>query len=366
MKKQLIYSSLLCTVMLVSSCRNTTEAATELPATTEYCLHKDFKELIATETLQKRPIAETLTLTGNIAYNENDVVAFKSLLGGVVENVSFELGDYVKKGQVLATVRSSELNEITQEKRSLVNRISFLNHELKTKQSLLQDGMISSSEYENAKTEYENAKVEMQRIDQNLSMYNATSNAGLFQIKAPKEGYIVQKEISMGLNISALEEPLFTISNLNQIWVMVNIYATNLQHVKEGAAVKVRTLAYPDDLFDGKIDKIYNVFDDSERVLKARVLLQNTALKLKPGMSADIIIEKNASSETAIAIPNDDIVFSNNKQYVIIYKSDCDLEIRLVKPYASNLEYTYVLENFKEGEKVISKNELLLFEELNK
>jgi len=352
--------------LLLMNCKNDTTAETAAPATEKYCLDKDFKKLIEVETLQDRAIAETLTLTGNIAYNENDVVAFKSLLGGVVENVAFELGDYVKKGQVLATVRSTELNEIFQEKRTLVNRISLLNHEMQTKKSLLQDGMIAALEYENARTEYENAKVEMQRINENLAMYNATSQSGLFQIKAPKEGYIVQKEISMGLNISALEEPLFTISNLKQIWVMVNIYATNLQHVKEGAAVKVRTVAYQDELFDGKIDKIYNVFDDNERVLKARVLLQNASLKLKPGMSADIIIEKNASTERAIAIPNNDIVFSNNKQYVIVYKSDCDLEVRLVKPYSSNLEYTYVKENFKEGEKIISKNELLLFEELNK
>ena len=66
--------------------------------------------------------------------------------------------------------------------------------------------------------------------------------------------------MSVGQSITSdNEDALFSISNLKQVWVMVNIYASNLQYVKKGDFVKVRTVAYPDRIYSGKIDKIYNV-----------------------------------------------------------------------------------------------------------
>lgn len=146
---------------------------------------------------------------------------------------------------------------------------------------------------------------------------------------------------------------------------MVNIYASNLKFIKKGDAVKVRTMAYPDRIYTGKIDKIYNVFDDNEHVLKARVVLENQDLNLMPGLSADIIIDKTNVLGNAFAIPNKAKVFENNKEYVVVYKGDCSLETRKITPVASNEEYTFVSEKFAEDEKIIGTNTLIIFEQVN-
>lgn len=350
--------------LFLTGCKDSKSVASE-EKPKNFCLNEQLKKTTEILPVIQQPIREQLTLSGKIEYNENDLVIYKSLLQGVVEKVQFELGDYVKKGQVLGLVRSIEIQDLVQQRRFHLNQIDLYRKQLNTKKELLSDGMASLPEVSEAEHELQAARIEVDKIDAALHMFRATGN-GQFQILAPKNGYIVQKGISPGQSItSESEDALFSISNLKEVWVMVNIYASNLKFIKKGDAVKVRTMAYPDRIYTGKIDKIYNVFDDNEHVLKARVVLENQDLNLMPGLSADIIIDKNNVLGNAFAIPNKAKVFENNKEYVVVYKGDCSLETRKITPVASNEEYTFVSEKFAEDEKIIGTNTLIIFEQVN-
>lgn len=354
-------------IFILNSCQQKEE---EKPVETDkkesFCLNEQLKKSTTISTISEQPIHEQLTLSGKVEYNENDLVAYKSLLQGIVTKVNFELGDYVRQGQVLAVVKSTEVQSMTQERRYYQNQIDHLRKQIKSKKELLNDGMAAQPEVSALEHELRAAQIELDKVNATLSMYRAIGD-GQFQILSPKNGYIVQKNISSGQSISNdADEALFSISNLKQVWVMVNIYASNLKYVKQGDHVKVKTVAFPDRIYTGKIDKIYNVFDDNEHVIKARVVLENQDLNLMPGLSADIIIDKENVIGTAFAIPNSAKVFENNKEYVVVYKDDCNLEVRKITPIASNAEFTYVAEKFAKNEKIITSNALLLVEELNK
>ena len=352
--------------LLLVGCQNKKQE-TQAEAQTEktFCLNKDLEKTTIVVPVTKEPIKEQLALSGKIEYNENDLVAFKSLLQGIVEKVHFELGDYVQQGQVLGVVKSNEIQDLIQQKRSHENQIELLKKQLQSKKELLNDGMASQPEVSEIEYAIKAEKIEAEKISASLKMYRGTGN-GFFQILAPKNGYIVQKSMSVGQSITADDaEALFSISNLKKVWVMVNIYANNLKFVNKDDVVKVRTVAYPDKIYPGKIDKIYNVFDDNEHVLKARVILENHDLNLMPGLSADIIIDKKNTLGNAYAIPNIAKVFNNNKEYVVIYKNNCSLSIRQIKAVASNEEYTFVNEDFSPDEKIVTTNALIIFEELN-
>lgn len=354
-------------IFILNSCQQKEE---EKPVETDkkesFCLNEQLKKSTTISTISEQPIHEQLTLSGKVEYNENDLVAYKSLLQGIVTKVNFELGDYVRQGQVLAVVKSTEVQSMAQERRYYQNQIDLLRKQIQSKKELLNDGMASQPEVLALEHELRAAQIELDKVNATLSMYRAIGD-GQFQILSPKNGYIVQKNISSGQSISNdADEALFSISNLKQVWVMVNIYASNLKYVKQGDHVKVKTVAFPDRIYTGKIDKIYNVFDDNEHVIKARVVLENQDLNLMPGLSADIIIDKENVIGTAFAIPNSAKVFENNKEYVVVYKDDCNLEVRKITPIASNAEFTYVAEKFAKNEKIITSNALLLVEELNK
>ncbi|WP_085472875.1 efflux RND transporter periplasmic adaptor subunit [Sphingobacterium psychroaquaticum] len=352
-------------VAILASCGSKGEKTEEKEiATPTFCLSAELKKSTTISEMNEVPITEQLTLSGKIEYNENDLVAYRSLLEGVVEQVRFELGDFVNKGQVLATIKSLEIQDLYRQQQYQQNQISLLQQQKLSKESLLRDGLISAPELLETTHELEGAKIELKRIEESLTLFKAAGN-GLFHIVAPKKGYIIQKSISSGQAITKEDDPLFSISNLKEVWAMVNIYASNLRFVHTGDQVKIRTIAYPDQLYNGRIDKIYNVFDDNEHVLKARVVLENQKLNLVPGLSADIIIDKKNNLGMGIPIPRKAIVFSNNKEYVLVYTDDCHIETRQIAPVASNEEYVFVRETVLPKDKIVTSNALLIYEHLN-
>lgn len=351
---------------MLSGCAAPQEEVTSETAGSAFRLNEQLKASTEIAEITQTPVKEQLTLSGKIEYNENDMVAYRSLIDGIIEQVRFELGDYVRKGQVLATIKSNQISELDQQQKIYQNQINLLQQKLQQKKELLQDGMIASSEVLETEHELQGARIELDKIRQSLQIYSAAGN-GSFHILAPKNGYIIQKSMSAGQTIGTQEAaPLFSISNLKQVWVMVNIYANNLRYIQEGNEVKVRTIAYPDQYYSGKIDKIYNVFDDNEHVLKARVVLENNNLHLHPGLAADIIIDKNTQGRLAYAIPNQAVIFSNNRQFIVLYKNDGHMEICRIAPVARNEQYTYITEGITSDDKVVKTNALLIFEALNK
>lgn len=362
MKKNLILFSV---ILFSYSCNLSSKQSEEIEHS-HFVLNEEFKKNSEISTVKEELIAEQLTLTGKIEYNQNDLVSFKSLLSGVVEEVKFEQGDFVKKGQLLAVIKSNDILELSQRRQSLENQKKLVEQQLAIKRDLITDGLASIQEINMLESEMQQIKIELGRIKESLSMYKVGNSSGTYYITAPKEGYVIQKEISVGQTISMEGEPLFSISNLNEVWVMLNIYANNLKFIKIGSNVKVRTIAYPDVYYQGKIDKIYNVFDDDEHVLKARVILKNKDLNLLPGLSVDAFIDKKTSNEMSVAIPRKAIIFSNDKQYVVVYKDDHHLEIRNIEQIAENEHCVYIKTGVKAGEKIITKNALLIYGELNK
>ncbi len=351
--------------LLLNSCQQSNSSVMAPTEKKAYCITEELKKTLNFEKVSLRPIQETLSLTGNIQYDIDQTTPFVSLLDGVVTATYFSLGDYVKKGQVLAEIKSASLNEMQDENRSLNSQLKVAQRHLASIQSMFKDGIASQKDLLEAESEVDLLQSKMQSNRSNMSLYSASSDKSVFTVKAPSNGYIVSKNISPGMSIAGADDELFTISNLSEVWVMANVYATNMRHVATNMPVTVKTLAYPDETFAGKITSISQVFDQEERVLKAKIVMKNTDMKLKPGMSADIILGLDASDKKAIAIPNQALVFENNQNYVVIYKNDCTLEVRLVNSIAKNDFYTYIEAGVQEGETVITNNQLLLLEEIN-
>jgi len=207
---------------------------------------------------------------------------------------------------------------------------------------------------------------DLDKIKLSLSFFTKSGEADIYQIRAPESGYIVNKSITPGVQVTPQSEPLFTISDLSNVWVTVNVYAGDLMFVKEKMPVKLQCSAYPNETFEGNIKALSQVFDEDAKVLKARVVMQNTDLKLKPGMFVDVLVKKETGRQ-AVSVPQKAVIFNNNANYVIVYDTDCNLEARQVElsPY-SNSDTGYVDKGLKEGEKIITQNQLLIYEALQK
>lgn len=328
-----------------------------------YCLDDAFREEIVLEQPELLPVTENIHLTGSIEPNPDRVVHFSSLADGIISQTYFSEGDLVRKGHVLAELRSSDLAELYTQSRVLVSRIEVAEQDLEAAQARFEDGISSRKELADARSELTILEAEKEKIESQLSLFSASEERGVFEIRAPQTGIVIEKNIVSGGTVSAGGDILFTISDLNTVWVMVDVFASHIKHIEPGMKVQISTLSYPDEWFEGKIDYISQVLDDESRVLKARVVLPNSDLRLKPGMLVDVDVIKTGEAR-ALSIPTQSMVFDNDQHFVVIYRSDCELENRKVEIRSSVNGISFLADGLQENEQIISKNHLLIYEQI--
>lgn len=328
-----------------------------------FCLNDFMKDDIVKVPVQKIPIKESILLNAKVEANPDKVVHFMSLVSGVVTKTYFSLGEEVKKGQLLIEMMSSELSDLTTQKSRLNSQIQVAERHLESVQQMHSDNIASQRDLIEAQSNLNVLNAELDNINSQLKLYRASSDRGVFEIRAPSSGTIIGKNIASGMQVSADSEPLFTISDLSDVWIMANIYAGNIPYVKRDMHVEIKALPYADELFSGKINTISQVFDSDERVLKARIVMDNKEGKLMPGMMVDVIVEKE-DGMMANAAPINALIFDNNQNFLVLYKSDCDIEIRKVVPKVQNSTHVFFENNIEEGEQIITKNHLLIYNHL--
>lgn len=231
-------------------------------------------------------------------------------------------------------------------------------------QEMAKSGLASQVDVTTAKVNYDQAVASKVAAEKILSI-NGNNLNGEYQIKSPIEGFIVQKNVTNGMAIrSDNGNNLFTISDLKDVWVQANVYEANINNVHEGDEVDVTTITYPDKVFKGKIDKLMNILDPTNRVMKMRVVLPNPGYMLKPQMFATVTVN-NGTQQDAISVPNKALIFDNSKYYVLVYKGAKDVEIRAVDIISANGNTTYIKSGIQPGEMVIGSQAILIYGALN-
>jgi cobalt-zinc-cadmium efflux system membrane fusion protein len=158
--------------------------------------------------------------------------------------------------------------------------------------------------------------------------------------------------------------PAFIVGDLTDVWVMANIYESDISKIQEGYDTEIVTIAYPDKIFTGKVDKIFNLMDAASKVVKARVTLANPNLELRPEMFANVKVHYN-EPEKKLAVPLSALIFDKSRYFVMVYKADDNIETREITIYKETDNLVYVETGLTEGEKVMTKYQLLVYDALN-
>jgi cobalt-zinc-cadmium efflux system membrane fusion protein len=244
--------------------------------------------------------------------------------------------------------------------------LAIAKRQLDQAESLYKNGISSERDYTEAKENYNKAVAANRKVKQQLSINGGgnTSDNGTLVIKAPQSGYIIEKNITSGSFIRQDNSgSMFTISNMQDVWIWANVFESDISKVKTGYTAKVTTLAYPGKVFMGKVNEISSVLDPDNKVMKIKIALPNPGMLLKPEMFTNVTITNNENAQ-AVSVPAKAIVFDSSKNYVVIYNSKCDLKVREVSVIKTVDDVSYITSGLKPGDKVISKNQLLLYNSL--
>jgi cobalt-zinc-cadmium efflux system membrane fusion protein len=315
-------------------------------------------------TVKKERVKEELKLFGKIMADNNRLAQVYPIMGGSVLQINVELGDFVKQGQVLAVVRSGDVAELQKEKLDARSDLAMAEKNLQVARDLFAGKLNSEKEVIAAETELEKAKAEVGRIDEVYNIFQLKSSA-TYNILSPIDGFVVSKDINRNeLLRSDKSDVIFSIAQIDEVWAVANVNESDISRVQVGYEAEIETIAYPDEIFYGKIDKVLNAIDPETKAMKAIVRISNKDLKLKPEMNATIDVHYLEKSEMT-AIPSSALIFDKSKYWVMIFKSRSNIETRQVKVYSTVGKDVYVSSGLQEGEKIISGDALLIYDALN-
>lgn len=350
-------------ILLISACSTKNK---EPEKKEKVCVSDTLQKMIRIDTVKTTNIDDELVLSGEIGFDENKVVKVFPFSSGQVLEVNVSLGDKVREGQTLAVIKSAEIVGNYSDLAAAEHDAAIAKRQLDNAESLFKSGIASEREYTEARLNYEKALSAGNKIKEQIAIngHGNTSASGTYVIKAPRSGFIVERKVNTGNFIRQDNtDNLFTISDLKNVWVWANVYEIDISKVKPGYTAGVSTLAYPDKTFTGTVDKISDVLDPQTKVMRIRINLPNNEGLLKPEMFANVRV-MNKEGRKAVSIPASALVFSSSKNYVVLYKGQCDLHVQEVSVLKSINGIAYVSSGLKEGDLVVSQNQILLYNAL--
>lgn len=305
-----------------------------------------------------------IKLYGRITADNNRLAQVYPMVGGTVAKVNVELGDLVKQGQVLAVISSGEIAEYEKQQMDALNDVAIAEKNMQVAADMYAGKLTSEKDLLMARKELEKAKASLKRINEVFRIYNIGKDAA-YNVVAPLSGFIIDKNITENMQLrSDKGEAMFAIAQIDEVWVMANVNESDISKISQGMEAEVRTISYPDKVFHGKVDRIFNVLDDNTRSMKIRITIPNADLMLKPEMSAMVSLKIKEDKEL-IAIPSSAVIFDKSKNWVMVYNSRDNIETRQVDIYSTFGDTTYVKIGLEKGETVITQNQALIYDALN-
>jgi len=335
--------------------------------TTQTTNDKDVSETLYKTDVVKYANAESeLVLNGEVTFDESSVVRVFPLVSGNVGSVSTQLGAYVQQGQELAVIKSADVTNYVKDYEVDKANLDVAKKALQNAESLYKSGFASETDYLTAKKEYEKAEQEVSRSREVLRIYGGATKTDqpFFVVKAPISGYIVDKNVNAGQELRPDNaDAMFVISNLKKVWILANVYETDIAAIKTGLPVEVKTLSYPDKTFGGKISNVSNVLDANSRVMKVRVEMDNPNGLLKPDMFATVHLHL-AQDEKMLTVPLKAVVFDNDSYFVIVNRNG-NYEKHKVEVLKNTSRSAFLKGDLKPGDVVVTEGSLLLYNELS-
>ncbi|HVX49835.1 MAG TPA: efflux RND transporter periplasmic adaptor subunit [Chitinophagaceae bacterium] len=330
----------------------------------KFVLPDSLLKTIKIDTVNSCQLINAITLTGKIACNDDNVARIYPLVSGTITGIKVMAGDYVTAGQTLGVIHSGEMAGYSNDLVTAKTNLQLAKRNLDATEDMSKKGLASDKDLLAAQAAYTQAQSELTRVTSVLKI-NGGSTSGDYMVKSPVSGFVIEKNVTNDMVIRADNSTsLFTISDLKNVWVLANVYESNITDVHLGDNVNITTLSYPGRVFTGKIDKIFNVLDPGNKVMRVRIVLPNSDYALKPEMYASVTVT-NPENRQSICIPSQALIFDNSQYYVLVYNNKADIRITPVQVLSTLGNKTYISAGVQPGQLIIGSQALLIYDQLN-
>jgi membrane fusion protein, heavy metal efflux system len=235
--------------------------------------------------------SSTLNVTGTVNPDVSRTIPVISIASGRVVAIHTQLGAYVKKGQLLMEVQSTDISNAFNQYLKAVNDERLARTQDERAKILYEKGAIAKSQLEIADDGEQDAKMDLTAAEQQLHFLGVDpANPSLTaKIYAPATGVIISQNVTAAAATGvtfAGSATAFTIADLSQLWIICDVYENDLPMVHVGQTADIRLNAYPDRVITGTIGEIDAILDPSIRTAKVRIQVANPDHLMRIGMFA--------------------------------------------------------------------------------
>lgn len=354
-----------------SESKMTSYSASEAKADTAelFTVPKDQMAHVQVVPVEKSNVPRRLRFSGNVTYNAFKTTPVFSPIGGPVHEILVAPGETVHAGQPLLTVNSPDYSA-ARSAYLKARDASFLADKIYTRsQDLYAHGALAEADLQQAETSRNQAQADLQASEDMLRalgikdpeemIKNPPKTTLQIPIAAPVSGEVVERLVGPGQLLQGGATQVFTISDMGTVWVLVNVYQSDVAYVRVGEPVEITTDTYP-QVFHGRISYVAPALDPNTRTLQARIVTGNPNKILKKDMYVTAILQAGVIRD-ALTVPDAAVLRdTENMPFVYVQSGGNQFARRLVKIGESLSGRTQITDGLKESERVVGDGSLFL------
>lgn len=302
---------------------------------------------VKTALAERRSLHTTLRTAGTVAFDETrlaDVtVKYRGWIGELMVD---ELGQKVTRGETLFTLYSPELYTT---ERELLTALASQRAAHGTSAPHRADYLVSA-----ARERLRLWDLTEQQIDHLAETGEAVR---YLPITSPVSGYVIEKSVVAGASVTAGTR-LYRIAGLGDVWVEAELDKSELPLVSVGQPVTVSLSYLPGKLFRGRVSYVYPYLDGSTRTGKVRIELPNPGLELKPGMFADVVIERDLGER--LVVPEEAVLYAGERSFVFLDLGEGRLKPTAVETGVETHDEVEILSGLQQGDLVVTSGNFLV------
>jgi cobalt-zinc-cadmium efflux system membrane fusion protein len=263
---------------------------------------------------QEEVVDDTVVITGTVTLDDLRTGHVFSPVTGRVATILAQLGQRVKKGDPLATIESPDIGNAVSDVHKAQADLIAASHDLRRKRDLFAQNAASAADVETCEDTERNARAELERARQKqflLRVGNIDTVTQTYTLPSPIDGEVLARNINPGVEVQGqytggANQELFTIGELDSVWVLGDLYGADVGRVHAGEHAQITTVAYPDLAFKGTVDWVSGGLDPNTRTAKVRCRFDNRDKLLRPMMYS--VMRISVDQRKALAVPRDSVV----------------------------------------------------------
>ncbi|MET0402506.1 MAG: efflux RND transporter periplasmic adaptor subunit [Cystobacter sp.] len=333
---------------------------------------------LQTETVRAKTLSVGLPVPARVTFTQRGVAQVAARVPGLLASIEVNLGQRVKKGQVLGYLESPELGRARADYLSAATKAQVAEDNFRREKELFDKGITSEREMREAESTFVTAQAERNAVDGRLHALGL-SDAEIAALRgnehystrlpvlSPLGGTVVEITGTVGQTVEPTTT-LFTVGDLSVLWVLLEVSEARVAEVKTGQRVDITLAALPGRRFQGQVEYIGDIVQDKTRTVSVRVGVNNPEGTLKPGMfaQAEIATEPGDGPSPRPVVPREAVQKLGTRQVVFVPDGPSAFKAVEVRTGASSAQEVELLSGVEPGASVVTQGAFILKSELSR